>query len=95
MQTDYYVLAHEQAAKDRAQLRAEIEKLLVHDAKLEKLIDILKELISAPESAESSAAAAQPEPTAPEAHSEAPADNHHAEAPTPEAHEHVPEHAGA
>lgn len=87
MQTDYYVLAHGQAANDRAELRAQIEKLLVKDAKLEKLIEILKELIPTPEPVEASAAV-QHEPATPEAH----VDNHHAEAPAPE---HVPEHAGA
>jgi hypothetical protein len=90
MQTDYYVLAHGQAANDRAQLRAEIEKLLARDAKLEQLIEILKEFIPAAEPAEASAATAN-EPAPSEAHA---ADNHH-EAPAHESHEHVPEHAGA
>jgi peptidoglycan hydrolase CwlO-like protein len=94
MQTDYYVLAHGQAANDRAQLRAEIEKLLARDAKLEQLIDILKEFIPAQDPAEASAAASHEE-AASEAHAEAPADNHHAESPVPESHEQVPEHAGA
>ena len=90
MQTDYYVLAHEQAANDRAELRAQIEKLLVRDAKLEQLIEILKELLPAAEPVEASAAAGH-EP-APEAHAE---HNHHAEAPAHESHEHVHQHAGA
>jgi hypothetical protein len=94
MQTDYYVLAHGQAANDRAQLRVEIEKLLARDAKLEQLIEILKELIPAPETADASAPVTH-EPAAPEAHAEAPADSHHPEAPAPESHEQVPEHAGA
>ncbi|HEY2467921.1 MAG TPA: hypothetical protein VGI45_08765 [Terracidiphilus sp.] len=42
MQNDYYVLAHEQAAKERAELRAQIEKLLAGDGKLERLLDCLK-----------------------------------------------------
>lgn len=45
MQTDYYVLAHEQASRERADLRAQIEKLLARDAKLEKLVDTLKEFL--------------------------------------------------
>lgn len=45
MQNDYYVLAHEQAGRERAELRAQIEQLLARDARLEKLVDILKELI--------------------------------------------------
>ena len=45
MQNDYYVLAHEQAAKERAELRAQIEKLLARDTKLEKLVEILKEFL--------------------------------------------------
>jgi hypothetical protein len=94
MQTDYYVLAHGQAASDRAQLRAEIEKLLARDAKLEQLIEILKEFIPAPEPVEATAAAQQ-EPAAPEANAEGHGDNHHHEAPAHESHEHVPEHAGA
>jgi hypothetical protein len=94
MQTDYYVLAHGQAANDRAEVRAQIEKLLVRDAKLEQLIEILKELLPAAEPVEASAAAGH-EP-APEAHAE---HNHHAEAPAQdshhESHEHVHQHAGA
>ncbi|WP_109487822.1 hypothetical protein [Occallatibacter savannae] len=45
MQNDSYVLAHEQAGRERAELRAQIEKLLARDAKLEKLVEILKELL--------------------------------------------------
>jgi hypothetical protein len=45
MQNDYYVLAHEQAANERAELRAQIEKLLARDTKLEKLVEILKEFL--------------------------------------------------
>ena len=90
MQTDYYVLAHGQAANDRAELRAQIEKLLVRDAKLEQLIEILKEFLPGAEPVEASAAAGH-EP-APEAHAE---HNHHAEAPAHESHEHVHQHAGA
>ena len=45
MQNDYYILAHEQASKDRAELRVEIEKLLATDAKLERLVECLKELL--------------------------------------------------
>lgn len=53
MQNDYYVLAHEQAAKERAELRTQIEKLLARDAKLEKVVDCLKEFL--PEAASSPA----------------------------------------
>ena len=49
MQNDYYILAHEQAAKERAELRAQIEKLLARDTKLERLVQCLKEFL--PESA--------------------------------------------
>jgi hypothetical protein len=90
MQTDYYVLAHGQAANDRAEIRAQIEKLLARDAKLEQLIEILKEFLPAAEPVQASAAAGH-EP-APEAHAE---HNHHAEAPAHESHEHVHQHAGA
>lgn len=56
MQNDYYVLAHEQASRERADLRTQIETLLARDAKLEKLVDVLKEFL--------------PEPTAVEAHAD-------------------------
>lgn len=81
MQNDYYVLAHEQAASERAELRAQIEKLLARDVKLEKLLDCLKEFLPVAEG------------TAPAEHQpahEAPAHEHHGEN-----HEHVPEHVGA
>jgi hypothetical protein len=45
MQNDYYVLAHEQAAKERLELRAQIEKLLARDTKLEKLVECLREFL--------------------------------------------------
>jgi len=45
MQNDYYVLAHEQASRERTDLRVQIEKLLARDAKLEKLVDCLKEFL--------------------------------------------------
>jgi len=45
MQNDYYILAHEQASKDRTELRAEIEKLLARDAKLERLVECLKDFL--------------------------------------------------
>lgn len=45
MQNDYYVLAHEQAAKERVELRAEIERLLARDTKLEKLVECLKDFL--------------------------------------------------
>lgn len=60
MQNDYYVLAHEQAAKERAELRAQIEKLLARDGKLEKLLDCLKEFFPV----EASASIQQAEPEA-------------------------------
>lgn len=52
MQNDYYVLAHEQAGRERAELRAQIEKLLARDARLEKLVDVLKELLPEPPAVE-------------------------------------------
>lgn len=81
MQNDYYVLAHEQAATERAALRAQIEKLLARDVKLEKLLDCLKEFLPVAEG------------TAPGEHQvahEAHMHEHHAEN-----HEHVHEHAQA
>ena len=45
MENDYYVLAHQQASKEREDLRVQIEKLLARDGKLEKLVDCLKEFI--------------------------------------------------
>jgi hypothetical protein len=45
MQNDYYVLAHEQASRERADLRIQIETLLARDARLEKLVDCLKEFL--------------------------------------------------
>jgi hypothetical protein len=56
MQNDYYVLAHEQAGRERADLRTQIELLLARDARLEKLVDCLKEFL--------------PESTAPEVHAD-------------------------
>ena len=52
MQNDYYVLAHEQAARERAELRAQIEKLLARDTKLEKLVECLKEFLPEPAAVE-------------------------------------------
>ena len=81
MQNDYYVLAHEQAASERAELRAQIEKLLARDGKLEKLLDCLKEFLPVAEG------------TAPIEHQsapEAPVQEHHVEN-----HEHVHEQVGA
>ncbi|MGA8088467.1 MAG: hypothetical protein WCA10_14255 [Terracidiphilus sp.] len=52
MENDYYVLAHKQASKEREDLRAQIEKLLARDGKLEKLVDCLKEFIPGAELAE-------------------------------------------
>jgi hypothetical protein len=52
MQNDYYVLAHEQASKERADLRTQIENLLARDSKLEKLVDCLKEFLPEPAVAE-------------------------------------------
>jgi hypothetical protein len=45
MENDYYVLAHQQASRERAELRIQIDKLLARDGKLEKLVDCLKEFI--------------------------------------------------
>ena len=52
MQKDYYVLAHEQASRERADLRTQIENLLARDSKLEKLVDCLKEFLPEPAAAE-------------------------------------------
>jgi len=52
MQNDYYVLAHEQASRERADLRTQIEQLLARDSKLEKLVDCLKEFLPEPAAAE-------------------------------------------
>ena len=52
MQNDYYVLAHEQASRERADLRVQIEQLLSRDSKLEKLVEVLKEFLPAPEGSE-------------------------------------------
>ena len=48
MQNDYYVLAHEQASRERADLRTQIERLLTRDSRLEKLVDCLKEFLPEP-----------------------------------------------
>ena len=45
MDNDYYVLAHQQASKEREDLRIQIDKLLARDGKLEKLVECLKEFI--------------------------------------------------
>ena len=45
MENNNYVLAHQQASKEREDLRIQIEKLLARDGKLEKLVDCLKELV--------------------------------------------------
>lgn len=81
MQNDYYVLAHEQAAKERAELRAQIDKLLAREGKLEKLVDCLKEFLPVAEG------------VAPNGHqhaADAPPMEHHGEE-----HQHMPEHVQA
>jgi hypothetical protein len=55
MQNDYYALAHEQAGKERADLRTQIETLLARDARLEKLVEVLKQLLPEPPAVEASA----------------------------------------
>jgi hypothetical protein len=45
MQNDYYILAHEQASRERADIRSEIDKLLARDTKLEKLVECLNEFL--------------------------------------------------
>jgi hypothetical protein len=45
MQNDYYVLAHEQASRERADIRSEIDKLLARDTKLEKLVECLNDFL--------------------------------------------------
>jgi hypothetical protein len=55
MQNDYYALAHEQASRERADLRTQIESLLARDARLEKLVDVLKELLPEPTAVEAPA----------------------------------------
>jgi hypothetical protein len=52
MESNYYELAHEQATKERVELRVQIEQLLARDGKLEKLLDILTEFIPAKEPVE-------------------------------------------
>lgn len=49
MQNNYYALAHEQASNERAEVRAQLEELLARDAKLEKLIGALKDVMPAEE----------------------------------------------
>ncbi|MBS1801961.1 MAG: hypothetical protein JST28_01270 [Acidobacteria bacterium] len=44
-QNDYYALAHEQASKERADIRTQIDTLLARDARLEKLVDVLKDIL--------------------------------------------------
>lgn len=51
MQNDYYVLAHEQASKERVELRLQIENLLARDEKLKKLVECLNEFLPTSESA--------------------------------------------
>ena len=50
MQNDYYILAHEQASKERGEIRAQIESLLARDEKLKKLVECLNEFLPASES---------------------------------------------
>jgi hypothetical protein len=69
MENDYYVLAHGQASKERADLRVQIEKLLARDAKLEKLVDCLKEFIPGEELANGHAIAPEHLPANSEGHS--------------------------
>jgi hypothetical protein len=91
MTNNYYALAHEQAASERAEVRAQLEVLLARDAKLEKLVSALKDVLPVEEA-----------PVAEAAHSDAhagdqqPAQEHHDDAPKQheEAHEQVHEHAG-
>ena len=45
MQNDYYALAHEQASRERADIRTQIDTLLARDARLEKLVDVLKDIL--------------------------------------------------
>ncbi len=45
MDNNSYALAHEQAENERAELRAQIERLMARDAKLEKLVMALKEVL--------------------------------------------------
>ena len=93
MQNNYYALAHEQAANERAEVRAQLEELLARDAKLEKLIGALKDVMPAEAViAEQAAVDAHAEPHTAEHHQE---EAHSGEAPAQESHEHAPEHAGA
>ncbi len=86
MENDYYVLAHGQASKERADLRVQIEKLQVRDRKLEKLVDFLTEFLS--DSAE-----AKPEGANGHA-AELPAEIHAANGHSGEGHEGAYEHHG-
>ena len=49
MQNDYYILAHEQASKERVEIRTQIESLLARDEKLKKLVECLNEFLPASE----------------------------------------------
>jgi hypothetical protein len=90
MENAYYVLAHGQASKERADLRTQIEKLLVRDAKLEKLVDCLKEFLPEAEAKPEGANGHAADAPAAEAHAEIhSADGHNAEG-----HEGAQEHHG-
>ena len=45
MTNNYYALAHEQAAGERAEVRAQLEQLTARDGKLEKLVEALQALL--------------------------------------------------
>lgn len=83
MQINYYALAHEQAANERAEVRAQLEPLLVRDVKLESLLIALKDLLPVERPAATH--------FADEVHLDAETIDHHDKAPWPEHHNHEPE----
>jgi hypothetical protein len=87
MQSNFYALAHEQAENERAEIRTQIEQLLARDAKLEKLVNTLKEVISFDEPAA--------QPVAEEVHTDGQAAEHRDGAHWEEHHNESPENQGS
>lgn len=56
MPNDYYVLAYEQASKERLEIQAKIDDLIARDEKLKRLVECLVEFLPA----ETTAAAQHP-----------------------------------
>jgi hypothetical protein len=86
MQNNYYALALEQAANERAEIRAQLEPLLVRDVKLESLLIALKDLLPAEGPAATHFAEELP--------MDDPTSRHHDQAPWHEHHGHDPENPG-